>query len=106
MPRIKGTAEVASGPPASGCTLSKTFQYADTKYVRLTVRDLINSANNQTLNPIGWTGNGTYTVKYADDVAVSITATGPGSVKTPAGVMSRTGTEQYQLTPLEAGCGN
>ena len=51
-------------------------------------------------------GNGTYTVKYADDVAVSITATGPGSVKTPAGVMSRTGTEQYKLTPMEGGCGN
>jgi hypothetical protein len=45
-------------------------------------------------------------VKYADDVAVSITATGPGSVKTPAGVMSRTGTEQYKLTPMEGGCGN
>jgi hypothetical protein len=51
-------------------------------------------------------GNGTYTVKYADEVAVSITATGPGSVKTPAGVMSRTGTERYQLTPKEGGCGN
>jgi hypothetical protein len=51
-------------------------------------------------------GNGTYTVKYADDVAVSITAIGPGSVKTPAGVMSRTGTEQYQLTPMDGGCGD
>jgi hypothetical protein len=49
-------------------------------------------------------GNGTYTVGYADDVAVSITATGPGSVKTPAGTMTRTATEQYQLTPNEAGC--
>jgi hypothetical protein len=51
-------------------------------------------------------GNGTYTVRYADDVAVSITASGPGSVKTPAGVMSRVGTEQYKLTPIEGGCGN
>jgi hypothetical protein len=46
-------------------------------------------------------GNGKYTVKYADGVAVSITATGPGSVKTPRGVVSGTGTEQYRLTPLQ-----
>jgi hypothetical protein len=48
-------------------------------------------------------GNGTYAVKYADEVAVSLTATGPGSVKTPSGTMTRNGTEQYVLVPLEGG---
>jgi hypothetical protein len=46
-------------------------------------------------------GNGQYTVKYADGVAVSITASGPGSVKTPRGVVSGTGTEEYRLSPLQ-----
>jgi hypothetical protein len=51
-------------------------------------------------------GHGTYTVKYNEDVAVSITATGPGNVKTPMGIQSRVGTEQYQLTPKDdPGCG-
>jgi hypothetical protein len=49
-------------------------------------------------------GHGTYTVKMHEDVAVSITATGPGSVKTPMGVQTRTGTEEYRLTPLAEGC--
>jgi hypothetical protein len=48
-------------------------------------------------------GNGTYQVKFDGDVAVSITATGPGSVKTPMGTQTRTGSEQYQLTPNEGG---
>ena len=51
-------------------------------------------------------GNGTYQVKYADDVAVSITAKGPGTVETPIGPQTRVGTEQYTLTPLgETACG-
>lgn len=54
-----------------------------------------------TMSGFGVFGNGTYTVKYADGVAVSITATGPGSVKTPQGVVSGTGTEEYRLTPLQ-----
>jgi hypothetical protein len=48
-------------------------------------------------------GNGTYTVNYQGDVAVSITSTGPGSVKTPKGTFSRTGSETYALTPLGDG---
>ena len=51
-------------------------------------------------------GNGTYRVKYADDVAVSITAKGPGTVETPIGPQTGVGTEQYTLTPLgESACG-
>jgi hypothetical protein len=51
-------------------------------------------------------GYGTYTVKYADDVAVSITAKGPGTVETPRGPQTGEGTEQYTLTPLgETDCG-
>jgi hypothetical protein len=51
-------------------------------------------------------GNGTYRVRYADDVAVSITATGPGTVETPIGPQSAVDTEQYTLTPLgESACG-
>jgi hypothetical protein len=44
-------------------------------------------------------GHGTYTVKYNGDVAVSITATGPGNVKTPIGTQTRVGSEKYSLTP-------
>jgi hypothetical protein len=45
-------------------------------------------------------GNGTYTVKYADDVAVSIVASGPGTVETPKGPQTGEGTEIYTLSPL------
>jgi hypothetical protein len=38
-------------------------------------------------------------VKYNGDVAVSITATGPGNVKTPIGTQTGVGTEKYSLTP-------
>jgi hypothetical protein len=48
-------------------------------------------------------GNGTYTVKYADDVAVSIVAQGPGTVETPIGPQTGEGTENYTLTPLGEG---
>lgn len=44
-------------------------------------------------------GYGTYTVKYADDVAVSIVAKGPGTVETPIGPQTGEGTEIYTLTP-------
>lgn len=44
-------------------------------------------------------GQGSYTVQYQGDVAVGITASGPGSVKTPAGVVSSNGTEKYTLAP-------
>jgi len=47
-------------------------------------------------------GHGTYTVNYSDEVAVSIRATGPGSVKTPMGTQTANGTEDYSLTPVES----
>jgi hypothetical protein len=50
-------------------------------------------------------GNGTYTVNYQDEKAVSIHATGPGSVKTPKGTYTRGGSETYTLTPHEGDCG-
>jgi hypothetical protein len=46
-------------------------------------------------------GHGTYTVKYREEVAVSISAQGPGSVVTPAGTHSGEGSEEYQLTPMQ-----
>lgn len=50
-------------------------------------------------------GHGTYSVKYQDEVAVSITATGPGSVVTSTGTFTGEGGEEYQLTPTsEADC--
>jgi hypothetical protein len=49
-------------------------------------------------------GQGNYTVKYNGDVAVAITATGPGSVKTPGGVVSGNGTEKYTLQPTGGVC--
>jgi hypothetical protein len=54
-----------------------------------------------TMSGFGVFGHGTYTVKYTDGVAVSITATGPGSVKTPQGVVTGNGSEEYRLTPLQ-----
>lgn len=48
-------------------------------------------------------GHGTHEVQFDGDAAVKIIATGPGSVKTPMGTQTRTGTEVYQLTPLEGG---
>jgi hypothetical protein len=47
-------------------------------------------------------GHGTYTVNYRDDTAVSIRASGPGSVVTPAGTMTREGREEYNLTPVDS----
>lgn len=44
-------------------------------------------------------GHGTYTVKYNGDVAVSITAIGPGNVKTPIGTQTAVDSERYSLTP-------
>ena len=49
-------------------------------------------------------GNGRYTVNYQDENAVSIQATGPGSVKTPKGTFTRNGSETYTLTPTTGGC--
>ncbi len=49
-------------------------------------------------------GHGTYVVKTDGEVATSIVATGPGSVKSPMGVHSAVGTENYQMTPLTDGC--
>ena len=46
-------------------------------------------------------GHGTYTVKYQDEVAVGITAQGPGSVVSSAGTHTGEGTEEYQLTPMQ-----
>jgi hypothetical protein len=54
-----------------------------------------------TMSGFGVFGHGTYTVRYTDGVAVSITATGPGSVKTPQGVVTGNGSEEYRLTPLQ-----
>ena len=46
-------------------------------------------------------GHGTYTVKYQNEVAVSITAQGPGSVVSSAGTHTGQGTEEYQLSPMQ-----
>jgi hypothetical protein len=45
-------------------------------------------------------GHGTYKVKFNGDQPVGIVAEGPGSVETPAGVVSGNGSETYTLTPL------
>jgi hypothetical protein len=86
------------------CDLAAPFTIAGSgNTVRFVPRDASGGSYDYsgTMSGFGVFGNGTYTVKYADDVAVSITATGPGSVKTPHGVMTRTGTEEYRLTPLQ-----
>ncbi len=48
-------------------------------------------------------GEGTYTVRFDGAVATALVATGPGSVKTPRGVVSNTGTETYTLAPTRNG---
>ncbi|SIR08752.1 hypothetical protein [Solilutibacter tolerans] len=53
-------------------------------------------------------GNGTYAVGYADygETASTISATGPGSVKTPMGTVSATDSEEYTLTKItDDACG-
>ena len=45
-------------------------------------------------------GKGAYTVKYADAVAVSLTAQGSGTVETPYGPQTGEGAEHYTLQPL------
>ncbi len=47
-------------------------------------------------------GSGTYTVGYTDygETASGLYATGPGSVKTPMGVMQATDDEEYNLTKI------
>ncbi len=47
-------------------------------------------------------GKGTYTVIHRDGVAVSLRATGPGSVVTSAGTHTREGSEEYSLAPVES----
>ena len=56
-----------------------------------------------TMQGFGVFGKGTYTVTYRGDDPVGITGTGVGSVKTPVGVFSNSGTEKYVLTPRD-GC--
>ncbi len=45
-------------------------------------------------------GSGTYSVRYTGDTAASMSATGPGSVETPMGTMTKNGSEEYTLTPM------
>jgi hypothetical protein len=41
-------------------------------------------------------------VNHVDEVAVSLRATGPGSVVTPIGTQTRDGSEDYTLTRVES----
>jgi hypothetical protein len=47
-------------------------------------------------------GHGTYRVNYRDEAAVSLRATGPGSVVTPIGTQTREGSEDYTLSRVES----
>jgi hypothetical protein len=47
-------------------------------------------------------GHGTYVVNTDGEVATGIVAKGPGSVKSPMGVHTAQGTENYKLTPLDS----
>lgn len=55
------------------------------------------------MSGFGVFGNGTYTVHYRGDVPVGITATGPGSVKTPMGTHTKVDTEKYTLSSYNGG---
>lgn len=99
--RIEGGADEFHGSGVV-CDITAPFDVAGSGVV---VKFTPGSAQGGTYNYTGnmsgfpvW-GNGTYTVQYQDEVAVAITATGPGSVKTPLGTQSNNGTEQYMLSP-------
>lgn len=47
-------------------------------------------------------GSGTYKVSYRDGVAVSLRATGPGSVVAGGGTHTREGSEDYTLSPVQS----
>ena len=47
-----------------------------------------------------------WATRFDGDVATALVATGPGSVKTPRGVVSNTGTETYTLAPTRNGTCN
>jgi hypothetical protein len=86
------------------CDLAAPFTITGSgNTVRFTPRDSSGGTYDYsgTMSGFGVFGKGTYTVKYADGVAVGITATGVGSVKTPQGVVTADGTEQYRLKPLQ-----
>jgi hypothetical protein len=86
------------------CDLAAPFTIAGSgNTVRFTPRDSGGGTYDYsgTMSGFAVFGKGTYTVKYTDGVAVGITATGSGSVKTPMGVVSANGTEQYRLKPLQ-----
>jgi hypothetical protein len=55
------------------------------------------------MSGFGVFGNGTYTVEYQGDVPVGITATGPGSVKTPNATHTKVDTEKYTFVPTSVG---
>ena len=99
---ISGGADEFHGT-GQACDLEEEFAVEGSG---VTVRFVPSSANGGRYSYSGnmsgfavW-GNGTYTVNYQGDVAVSVSSQGPGSVKTPKGTFSRNGSEIYTLTPL------
>lgn len=88
------------------CDLGKTFTIAgsgNTVTFTPTSEAGGNYSYQGTMSGFAVFGKGTYVVNYRDGVPVGITGNGVGSVKTPVGVMSNSGTEKYKLTPRE-GC--
>jgi predicted small lipoprotein YifL len=84
------------------CDLGKTFKIAgsgNTVTFEPTSEAGGNYSYQGTMSGFGVFGKGTYVVNYKDDTPVGITGTGVGSVKTPMGVLSNSGTEKYRLTP-------
>jgi hypothetical protein len=103
---VEGGADEFHGTGVA-CDLGAQFQVQGSG---VTVTFVPSSSQGGTYNYTGnmsgfpvW-GNGTYTVNYQDEVAVSMTATGPGSVKTPLGTHTRSGSETYTLTPHTGNC--
>jgi hypothetical protein len=85
------------------CDLTKTFTISGSG-VTVTFEPSSSSGGtyHYTGNMSGFAvfGNGTYRVQFQGEAAVAIEATGPGTVKTPRGAVSRVGTETYPLTPI------
>jgi len=105
MYRIEGGADEFSGT-GTVCDLARPFTVQGSGVVVSFVPASAQSGSYKykgTMSGFPVWGEGRYTVQYAGDQPVGISASGPGSVKTPMGVVSRSGAEKYAVSPASSG---
>ena len=105
MYRIEGGADEFSGT-GTVCDLARPFTVQGSGVVVSFVPASAQGGSYKykgTMSGFPVWGEGRYTVQYAGDQPVGISASGPGSVKTPMGVVSRSGAEKYAVSPASSG---